>query len=114
MAGYHKYGEATIIKNPGFNGGTTAVATPIRIGHYGKCGQGQRIYSVVGKSVTLSANGGGQGAKTGLYKIDLPDGDYVIRNPLKPKDSKLCPTTTPQAFPIPSDISVSGTVGRSM
>ena len=79
MAGYHKYGEATIIKNPGFNGGTTAVATPVRIGHYGKGGQGQRIYSVVGKSVTLSANGGGQGAKTGLYKIDLPDGDYVIR-----------------------------------
>ena len=34
---------------------------------------------VIGKSVTLSANGGGQGAKTGLYKIDLPDGDYVIR-----------------------------------
>ena len=121
MAGYHKYGEATIIKNPGFNGGTTAVAmpvgaaqrgryvdgekteqhievredgkanclttvqkdslvcTPVRVGHYGKGGQGQRIYSVVGKSVTLSANGGGQGAKTGLYKIDLPDGDYVIR-----------------------------------
>ncbi len=79
MAGYHKYGEATIIKNPGFNGGTTAVATPVRIGEYGKGGQGQRIYSVIGKSVTLSANGGGQGAKTGLYKIDLPDGNYVIR-----------------------------------
>ena len=55
------------------------VCSPVRIGHYGKGGQGQRIYSVVGKSVTLSANGGGQGAKTGLYKIDLPDGDYVIR-----------------------------------
>ena len=40
---------------------------------------GERIYSVHGKSVTLSANGGGQGAKTGLYKIDLPDGDYIIR-----------------------------------
>ena len=79
MAGYHKYGEATLIKNSGFNGGTTAVATPIRIGEYGKGGQGQRIYSVYGKSVTLSANGGGQGAKTGLYKIDLPDGDYIIR-----------------------------------
>ena len=79
MAGYHKYGEATIIKNSGFNGGTTAIATPVRIGQYGKGGQGQRIYSVIGKSVTLSANGGGQGAKTGLYKIDLPDGDYVIR-----------------------------------
>ena len=55
------------------------VAQPIRLGEYGKGGQGQRIYSVRGKSVTLSANGGGQGAKTGLYKIDLPDGDYVIR-----------------------------------
>jgi DNA (cytosine-5-)-methyltransferase len=57
----------------------TLVCAPIRIGQYGKGGQGQRIYSVRGKSVTLSANGGGQGAKTGLYKIDLPDGDYIIR-----------------------------------
>ena len=55
------------------------ICTPVRIGQYGKGGQGQRIYSVRGKSVTLSANGGGQGAKTGLYKIDLPDGDYIIR-----------------------------------
>lgn len=79
MAGYYKYGEATLIKNKGFKGGATAVAQPIRLGEYGKGGQGQRIYSVRGKSVTLSANGGGQGAKTGLYKIDLPDGDYIIR-----------------------------------
>ena len=56
------------------------VCAPVRIGQYGKGGQGQRIYSVIGKSVTLSANGGGQGAKTGLYKINLPDGDYIIRN----------------------------------
>lgn len=55
------------------------VCTPVRVGQYGKGGQGQRIYSVRGKSVTLSANGGGQGAKTGLYKIDLPNGDYTIR-----------------------------------
>lgn len=55
------------------------IAEPIRIGQYGNGGQGQRIYSVSGKSVTLSANGGGQGAKTGLYKIDLPDGYYIIR-----------------------------------
>lgn len=69
---------------------------------------GQRIYSPYGKSVALSANGGGQGAKTGLYLIsidetpklkckiytvnngcvecngksyfiNLPDGDYIIR-----------------------------------
>lgn len=54
------------------------VCSPVRIGEYCKGGQGQRIYSVVGKSVTLSATGSGQGAKTELYKIDLPDGDYVI------------------------------------
>lgn len=79
MAGYYKYGEATILTNDGFKGGTNAVAVPVRVGEYSRGGQGQRIYSVRGKSVTLSANGGGQGAKTGLYKIDLPDGDYIIR-----------------------------------
>ena len=45
------------------------VTKPIRIGQYGKGGQGQRIYSVHGKSITLSALGGGQGAKTGLYNV---------------------------------------------
>ena len=69
----------------------TLVAEPIRIGEYGKGGQGQRIYSVKGKSVTLSANGGGQGAKTGLYKIDLPDGDYVIRK-LSPVEAERLQT----------------------
>jgi len=39
----------------------------IRIGQIGKGGQGDRIYSPVGKSVGLSALGGGRGAKTGLY-----------------------------------------------
>ena len=57
----------------------TLIAEPGRIGRFGKGGQGQRIYSIHGKSITLSANGGGRGAKTGLYKIDLPDGDYIIR-----------------------------------
>lgn len=55
------------------------IAVPVRVGQIGKGGQGQRIYSVHGKSVTMTANGGGMGAKTGLYKIDLPDGDYVVR-----------------------------------
>lgn len=41
--------------------------------------QGNRVYSVRGKSACLNANGGGLGAKTGLYKINLPDGDYIIR-----------------------------------
>ena len=42
----------------------------VRIGEIGKGGQGERIYSVYGKSVTLTANGGGRGAKTGLYLIN--------------------------------------------
>lgn len=55
------------------------IAIPVRIGEVGKGGQAERIYSVYGKSVSLKANAGGGGAKTGLYKIDLPDGDYIIR-----------------------------------
>ena len=36
----------------------------------GKGGQGERVYSVYGKTTTLTANGGGRGAKAGLYLID--------------------------------------------
>lgn len=42
----------------------------IRIGQIGNGGQGDRIYSPEGKSGNLSANGGGRGAKTGLYETD--------------------------------------------
>ena len=41
---------------------------PIRVGNINKGGQGQRIYSIRGMSITISSQGGGQGAKTGLYK----------------------------------------------
>ena len=40
---------------------------PIRIGSVNKGGQGERIYSPKGHAITLSAYGGGVGAKTGLY-----------------------------------------------
>lgn len=53
---------------------------PLQIGHISNTNaQANRVYSVHNKSVTLKANGGGGGAKTGLYKIDLPDGEYLIR-----------------------------------
>ena len=57
------------------------ICEPVRIGTIpGTIGsQGSRIYSVRGKSVSLNANGGGGGAKTRLYKVDLPDGDYIVR-----------------------------------
>lgn len=70
VAGYYK---------APFNQQTTGVLTPEQIGCIGKNSQANRIYSVRGKSVCLNANGGGGGAKTGLYKIDLPDGDYYVR-----------------------------------
>ncbi|MCK7461197.1 MAG: hypothetical protein MZU84_03595 [Sphingobacterium sp.] len=43
---------------------------PIRVGIVNKGGQGERIYHESGHSVTLSAYGGGVGAKTGLYLIN--------------------------------------------
>lgn len=43
---------------------------PIQIGYINKGGQGERIYSPHGHAVTLSAHGGGIGARTGLYYID--------------------------------------------
>jgi len=49
--------------------GTYINDKPIRIGQIGKGGQADRIYSQDGKSVNLSANGGGRGAKTGLYCV---------------------------------------------
>jgi len=39
----------------------------------------------------LMANGGGRGGKVGLYKIDLPDGDYMIRK-LTPIEAERCQT----------------------
>lgn len=82
-------GEAPTIYSVKNKAGTIIASHPVyvhniapeRIGELAGRGTGQanRIYSVRGKSVCLNANGGGGGAKTGLYKVDLPDGDYIIR-----------------------------------
>ena len=48
---------------------------PIRIGTVGKGGQGERVYSPKGHAITLSAFGGGVGARTGMYLI----GDRIRR-----------------------------------
>ena len=51
------------------------IAEPVRVGDLPNAkgeisgSQATRIYSVDGKSVNLVANGGGQGAKTGLYAV---------------------------------------------
>lgn len=53
------------------------IAEPIRLTQYEK--SSVQVYRVKGKTVAINANGGDGGAKTGLYKIDLPDGEYLIR-----------------------------------
>lgn len=71
-AQYYKSGEANFLTNNGFD--STAVAEPVRIGtiendakNKEADSQQYRVYSADGKSVTLCGNGGGVGAKTGLY-----------------------------------------------
>ena len=76
-AQYGKTSLANAVRND--NLGATMLAEPVRIGQFGNGGQAERIYSVYGKSVSIKSTDGGAGAKTGLYKIDLPDGDYIIR-----------------------------------
>jgi DNA (cytosine-5)-methyltransferase 3A len=55
-------------------------AEPVRVGTWPNTAKNQahdsqqyRIYSTEGKSVTLCGNGGGMGAKTGLYAIRVPE-----------------------------------------
>jgi DNA-cytosine methyltransferase len=56
------------------------ICEPIRIGDIGSNAQAHRVYSVQGKSVCInSGHAGNARENTGLYKVDLPDGDYIIR-----------------------------------
>lgn len=87
------------------NCGSVGIFSPIRLSEYEKSqGQAQRVYSAGGKSVALNANGGGQGGKTGLYKIDLPDGDYIIR--------KLTPIECERLQTLPDNYTEYGTEGK--
>lgn len=128
MAGYYKYGTATMITNKGFKGGTTAVAEPLNTtpegksqtikaqyqntsvanvccykSTYGASGvahpvrvgsmprpngelsksQAFQVYSIDGKSVTLCANAGGAGGKTGLYAVPVNTSTDGKRHTLK-------------------------------
>ena len=80
-AQYYKNGIANFITNGGFN--ATAIAEPVRIGTYpseakNKESKQYRIYDVNGKSTTLCGEGGGMGAKTGLYAIPVYYGAEAV------------------------------------
>lgn len=73
-AQYYKNGMANFVTNGGFS--ATGVAEPVRVGTIESDAKNQnfdsqqyRVYSPDGKSVTLCGNGGGVGAKTGLYAV---------------------------------------------
>ena len=59
--------------------GASGVAEPVRVGAMPRpdgelsTSQAKRVYSIDGKSVNLVANGGGEGAKTGLYAIRVDE-----------------------------------------
>jgi len=72
---------------------------PIRIGTINKGGQGERIYSVKGHAITLSAYGGGAAGKTGAYYIN-----NKVRQ-LSPREC-LRVQGFPDSFKFPKDISV--------
>lgn len=64
--------EINYIEKAIFNGkehSTKKSNSTVRVGHINKGRQGERIYSIHGKTVTMMAGAGGLGAKTGLYLI---------------------------------------------
>jgi DNA (cytosine-5)-methyltransferase 3A len=66
--------------------GATGVSEPVRVGALPRpngelsTSQAFRVYSIDGKSVNLTAGGGGAGGKTGLYAIPVEfDGDKPLK-----------------------------------
>ena len=77
-----------IVRYAGTTFGASGVAEPCRVGTWPSEAKNQekhdsqqyRIYSAEGKSVNLCGNGGGMGAKTGLYAIPIEfDGDVPVK-----------------------------------
>ena len=97
MAGYYKYGTATLITNEGFTGGTTAVAQPVRVGALPRpngelsTSQAFRVYSADGKSVNITAGGDGAGGKTGLYAIPVEFDGGIPTKAISCADGKTYP-----------------------
>lgn len=74
---YDKSSSANFVAYKGTYG-ALGVAEPVRIGTYPNNAKNQkhdsqqyRIYDIKSKSVTLCGNGGGMGAKTGLYAVPV-------------------------------------------
>ena len=98
--GYNPYSDTPIndkarALNTVCGSATTKNATTIKVGSLNSGGQGDRIYSPNGKSVNLSANGGGRGAKTGLYAVTKNYGEWKKRK----DDKTTCLDAKYASFP---------------
>lgn len=63
--------DRMVIKNKVYtNTAQTGRNETKKLGNIGSDAQAHRVYSTEGKATTLSANGGGGGAKTGLYQTE--------------------------------------------
>lgn len=58
------------------------IIAPVKVGEIGNGGQGNRIYSVDGKSVAQTAASGGIGSNTGLYAIPTDKPMHEVKNGL--------------------------------
>ena len=82
-------------------GNQAAANKPIQIGTINNGGQGERIYSINGHAITLSAYGGGAASKTGAYMINGRIRKLTPRECARimgfPEDFKI-PVSTSQAY----------------
>lgn len=92
-AGHHQ-GTSNILRSITTNGkfGYLGAAEPVRIGTIESDAknadfdsQQYRVYSPDGKSVTLCGQGGGVGAKTGLYAVPY-SGGFILKNAIASKE----------------------------
>ena len=74
------------------------VLEPIKVGEIGNGGQGNRIYSVNGKSVAQTASSGGIGSNTGLYAIPTDRPAYEVKNGQITVNGKEYPIKLPDGF----------------
>lgn len=91
-ATYYKDGVRNIVGNNIDK--KTGVAEPVRVGALPRpngelsASQAMRIYSTDGKSVNLTAGGGGMGGKTGLYAIPVEFDDDIPTKAISCADGK--------------------------
>ena len=95
------------------SGNWSSKALPMKIFDIGKGRQGERIYSKYGKSVTVTAGGGGPGGKTGLYMVS---GDYgnVSADEVMKHCRRLTPIEAERLQHVPDDYTKYGHDGTKM